>query len=165
MEKLKKKIWSSVLFLAIIIGGVYFFLKFNSPLEIGILASSEDNKSVVVGIGNKGFREVKILDVSVNNNEEPVKTKLQVSSALEGFIITDDYNNEEAKKYGLMNIDDVAIKAGTSLSYNFEKLNDVTASKNDEIYGISVIHYEEINKVHISYRFLGISFNDTVTFN
>ncbi len=93
---MKKKIWSSVLFLAIIIGGFYFFLKFNLPMEIGTLASSEDNKSVVVGIGNKSFSEVKILDVSVNNNEKPLKTRLQVSNALQGFTITNDYNNEEA---------------------------------------------------------------------
>ncbi len=162
---MKKKIWSSVLFLAIIIGGVYFFLKFNPPLEIGTLASSEDNKSVVVGIGNKGFREVKILDVSVNNNKKPLKTRLQVSNALQGFIITDDYNNEEAKKYGFTNIDEVAIKTGTSPSSNFEKLDGRAASEKDEIYGVSVIHKEEVNKVHIRYSYLGISFNDTVAFN
>lgn len=162
---MKKKIWSSVLFLAIIIGGVYLFLKFNSPLEIGTLASNQDNKSVVVGIGNKSFSEVKILDVSVNNNEKPLKTRLQVSNALQGFIITNDYNNKEAKKYGFTNIDDVAIKAGTSPSSNFEKSDDETVSKNDEIYGISVIHNEEINKVHIRYSFFGILFNDTVTLN
>ena len=60
---MKKKIWISVLILAITIGGVYSFVKFNPPLEIGTLASTEDNKSVVVGIGNKGFREIKILDI------------------------------------------------------------------------------------------------------
>lgn len=162
---MKKKIWRAVLFLTIIIGGVYFFLKFNSPLEIGTLASSEDNKSVVVGIGNKGFFEMEILDVSVNNNEKPLKTRLQVSNALQGFIITDDYNNEEAKKYGFTNIDEVTIKADTSIASNFEKLDDGTASKNDEIYGISVIHNEEINKIYIRYSYLGISFKDTVTLN
>ena len=39
-----KKLWISVLLLAITIGGVYFFIKFNPPLEIGTLASSEDDK-------------------------------------------------------------------------------------------------------------------------
>lgn len=47
-----KKLWISVLLLAITIGGVYFFIKFNPPLEIGTLASSEGDKLVIVGVGN-----------------------------------------------------------------------------------------------------------------
>jgi len=39
-----------------------------SSLEISTRASSGDYKSVVVGVGNKGIREVKILDVLVNNH-------------------------------------------------------------------------------------------------
>ncbi|WP_397538104.1 hypothetical protein [Rummeliibacillus pycnus] len=162
---MKKKLWILVLILAIIIGGIYFLVKLNPPLEIGTITSTEDNESVVVGIGNKGFQEVKILDVSVNNNDIPSKTKIQVSNALKGFIITDNYNNEEARKYGFANIEDVAIKVGTAPSSNFEKLDNRTASKNDGIYGISVTHNKEINKVHIKYSYLGISFKKTVILN
>ena len=156
---------TGILILVIIIGGVYFLLRFNPPLEIGTVASSEGNKSVVIGIGNNGFREVKILDVSVNNSENPLETRLQVSNALQGFIITEDYNSEEVKKYGFNNVDEVAIKTGTSPSSNYEKLDDKTASKDDEIYGISVIHNEEINNVHIEYSHFGMTFNDTVYLN
>lgn len=162
---MKKKIWIPVLFLAIIIGGVYLFIKINSPLEIGTLASTEDNNSVVVGVGNKGFREIKILDVTVNNGEKPMKTRLQVSNALQGFIITNDDIDEKAKKFGFTDIGKVAIKTGTSPSSNFEKLDNGTATKNDEIYGITVFHNEEVNKVHIKYKYLGISFNETVILN
>lgn len=138
---------------------------FNPPLEIGTLASSEDNKSVVVGVGNKGFREIKIVDVSINNNEKPLKTRIQVNNAIQGFIITDDDTNEEAEKFNFMNTDEIAIKTGTSPSFYFEKLDDGTASKDDEIYGVSIFHNEEVSKVHIKYSYLGISFNETVTLN
>ena len=156
---------TGIFILVIIIGGAYFLLKFNPPLEIGTIASSEDNKSVVIGVGNNGFREVKILDVSVNNNEKPLETRLQASNALQGFILTDDYNSEEAKEYDFTNIYEVAIKTGTSPSSNYEKLDDGTASKDDEIYGISVIHNEEINNVYIEYSHFGMTFNDTVYLN
>ena len=161
---MKKKIWMPVLFLAIIIGCVYLFIKLNSPLEIGTLASTEDNNSAVVGVGNKGFREIKIVDVTVNNGEKPMKTGLQVSNALQGFIITNE-DTDEKEKNDLTDIGKVTIKTGTSPSSNFEKLDNGTATKNDEIYGISVIHNEEVNKVHIKYKYLGILFNDTVIFN
>lgn len=162
---MKKKIWISVLILTIVIGGLYTLVKFNPPLEIGTLATSEDNKSVVVGIGNKGFLEVKNLDVSVNNNEKPSKLKVQKSNALQGFIITDDYDNQESKKYGFKNIEDIAIKGGTDPSSYLKKINDGTATKDAEIYGVSVIHGESINKVHIKYSYFGISFNETAFFN
>ncbi|MGG4445467.1 hypothetical protein HP398_08025 [Brevibacillus sp. HB1.4B] len=151
MGKLKKKLWIFVLLIAIFMGGFYFLVKGNSPLDIGTLASSNDHKSVVVGIGNKGFGEVKILDVSVNNDEKPSKTKVQVSNALQGFIVTDDYDNKESIPYGFQNIEDIAMKAGTS-------------TKNDEIYGLSVIYHEAINRVNIKYSYLGITFDEMVFF-
>ena len=162
---MKKKIWISVLILAIVIGGLYSLVKFNPPLEMSTLATSGDKKSVVVGIGNKRFLEVKNLVVSVNNNEKPSKLKVQKSNALQGFIITDDYDNRESEKYGFKNIEDIAIKGGTDPSSYLKEINDGTATKDDEIYGISVIHHEAIFKAHIKYSYLGISFTETVFFN
>lgn len=159
---MKKKLWIAVLILGLIICGLYFFVKFNPPLELRTLGSSGDNKSVVVGVGNKGISDIKILDVLVNNNENPTKTKVQVSNALQGFIITDNFNSNESKKYGFRNIEDTTIKVGTSLSNQFKKLDDNTATNKDEIYGVSVIYTEEIFKVHIKYSYLGITFNETI---
>ena len=149
---------TGILFLVIIIGGVYFSLKFNPPLEIGTVAWTEDNKSVVIGIGNNGFREVQILDVSVNNNENPFESKLQVSNSLQGFVLTDDYSSEEVNGYAFVNIDEVVIEPGI-LS------DDEAVSEDDEIYGISVIHNEVINNVHIEYKHFGMKFNETLYIN
>lgn len=113
---MKKKLWITVVILGLAISAFYCFVKFNPPLDIGTIASSEGNKSVVVGIGNKGFSEVEILGVSVNNNEKASKKKVQVSDAIQGFIITDHDNNEEALKYGFKNIEDVTIKVDTSFN-------------------------------------------------
>jgi len=154
-----------ILILVIIIGGVYLLLRFNPPLEFGAEYTTEDNKSAVVGVGNNGFREVEILNVSVNNNENPLETKLQVSNPLKGFIITDNYNSEEAKEYGFTNINEVALKTGTSPSTTYEKQDEGIASKDDEIYGISVIHNEAIYNIHIEYSHFGMTFNDTIYLN
>lgn len=162
---MKKRIWLSFPILAIIMVGIYFSIKLNPPLEIGTLASTADHKAALVEVGNKGFREVNIVDVSVNNHERPSETKIQVSHALQGFIMADDYNSEEAKKYIFVGLNDIALKGGTSPSATLDKLNDGTASENNEIYGVSVIYDKEIDKVHIKYSYLGIPFNETVLFN
>lgn len=162
---MKKKVWILVLVLTLIIVCIYFFLRFNPPLKVGTLASSGDRKSVVIGVGNKGFQNIKILDVIVNNNDISVETKIQVSNALQGFVITDNHNSGKAKEYRFMNVNDVTIKAGNSPSSNFGKLDDGTASKRDEIYGVSVFYDKEINLVKIKYSYLGIPFKETVELN
>lgn len=159
---MKKKIWFTVLILGVIICGLYFLVKFNPPLELRKIGSSGDYKSVLVGVGNKGISEITILDVLVNNNDTPTKTKVQVSNALQGFIITDNFNSNETIKYGFRNLEETTIKTGTSLSNQIKKLDDHIASNKDEIYGVSVLYTEEIYKVHITYRYLGITFNETI---
>ena len=94
-----------------------FIYKIQFTIGNSTLYISEDNKSVVVGVGNKGFRVIKILDVTVNNGDQPMKTRLQVSNALQGFIITNDDTDDKAKKNDLPDtIGKVAIKTGTSPS-------------------------------------------------
>jgi len=164
-KELKRKLFISVSILTLIIVCTFIFFRFNPPLEIGTFASSGDHKSVVVGVGNQGFQKVRIVEVLVNNNDIPVETKIQVGNALQGFVITDDYKNEEAEEYRFMNVNDVTIKAGTSPSSNFEKLDDGTATKKDEIYGVSVCHDKEIDLVMIKYSYFGIPFSETVVLN
>ncbi|NRR02205.1 hypothetical protein HP570_08210 [Brevibacillus sp. RS1.1] len=137
MGKLKKRLWVSILLLAIVVGGFYSLVKGNPPLDIGTRASSEDHKSVVVGMGNKGF-----------------------CNALQGFIITDDFDNPGSKPYGFQNLEDVAIKTGTSPSAYFKKMDEGTATKNDEIYGLSVVHHGAIDRVHVKYSYFGMTFNE-----
>lgn len=159
---MKKKLWIVVI-LGAVIFGMYAWVKFNPPLEVSTVASSRSYKSVVVGVGNKGIGDVKIIHVSVNNEEEPSLTKIQVSHALQGFIITEDFKSDESEKYEFTNIEDTTIKAGTSPSIQFEKQDNGTATDQDISYGVSVLHNEAINQVNITYKYFGITFNETIT--
>lgn len=165
-KKLGRKIFF-VLVLSIVIAvcGLYAYIIFNPPLEVGTLASTKNEKSVVVGVGNTGLRGLEIVNVTVNNNEDPLQTKVQVSNPLQGFIITDDYYNEESIKYRFTEIEQVNIKTGTSPSSNFQNLDEGAASENDEAYGISVTFSEPINEVQITYKYLGISFDEIAVFH
>ena len=151
--------------MGISVGGLYASIIFNPPLEVGTLASTKSEKSVVVGIGNKGLRGLEIVSVTVNNNEHPLQTKVQVSNPLQGFIITDDYYSEESSKYRFTEIEQVNIKTGTSPSSNFRNLDKGDASEDDEAYGISVTFSEPINEVQIKYKYLGISFDEIAVFH
>ena len=162
---MKKIIKGSVLFIVIASVGFYLYVKFNPPLEVNTLAWSDDKKSVVVSVGNKGLREFRIVDVVVNNDEEPNNKKLQVRNLVDGIIIMNNFDSDKAKQNGFMKIDGVAIKEGTSAATTFEKLDNGSATKDDLLYGVSVLHDEEVSKVHIKYSYFGIPFNRTVTIN
>lgn len=153
---------TGIIILLLFVVGTYFVLKFNPPLEISTIASNEDNTSVVVGIGNSGFMQINRLDVTVNNHEKPIEAKMQVSHAVQGFVVTDDFQSEETAGITFVNINEVGIATGTSPSDHFEKLDDGTASEVDEIYGISVIHDEAINQLQIKYKHFGMTFEEIV---
>lgn len=113
---MKKKHWIFALVIVIAAIGFYSFIKFNPPIEVNTLGISQSQESVVVGIGNTGFSKMKILNVSVNNNEKPVEAKVQVSNDSKGLIITEDFDSKEAREFGFTNIKDVTIPTKTSFS-------------------------------------------------
>jgi hypothetical protein len=156
---LKKKRWIFALVIVIAAVGFYSFIKFNPPIEVNTLGMSQSQNSVVVGIGNTGFSKMKILNVSVNNNEKPVEAKVQISNDSTGLIITEDFNSKEAREFGFTDIKGVTIPTKTS----FSDREKASTNKNDKLYGISALHNKAIDKVYIKYRYLGISFEETVS--
>lgn len=156
---MKKKRWFFALVIVIAAVGFYSFIKFNPPIEVNTLGMSQNHKSVVVGIGNTGFSKMEILNVSVNNNEKPVEAKVQVSNHSRGLIITEDFDSKEAREFEFTNIKEVTIPAKTSFS-DREKDSD---NKNNKLYGISALHNEAIHTVYIKYRYLGMSFEETIS--
>ncbi|WP_106494543.1 hypothetical protein [Lentibacillus sp. Marseille-P4043] len=158
---MKKIAIISVLIIAVISIGFFSFIKLNPPLVSGTIGSSEDKQSIVISIGNKGFMNVKINGVLVNNNKEPLDKKIQLSNPLKGFIVADNFGGEE-KEYGITNIKDVIIEPNTDPSSQLKKVNNGTATENDESYGLSIINGKEINEVIINYRYLGLSFEKNI---
>ncbi len=61
----------SFLIVAIVSIGLFTFIKSNPPLVSGTVGSSGDKHTVVVEIGNKGFSDVNIKSVFINNNAVP----------------------------------------------------------------------------------------------
>lgn len=129
----------------------------------GIIGSSGDKQAVVISIGNEGFSDVVINDVLINNNEEPLDKKIQLSNPLKGFIVAVDFDGDKAQEFGITNIEDVIIEPNTSPSLQLEKVNKGTATEDDKSYGLSIISSKEIHEVIINYSYLGLSFEKNVS--
>lgn len=140
----------------------FLFIVFNPPLVQGTIGTTEGNRSVMVGVGNKGFRDVTLDEVLVNNDEKPLKVQVQVSHALRGFIVTESFDGKDEEEYGFTDIEDVNIKGGTSPEKHLKKLNEGTATENDTIYGITILHDEAIKSVRVKYRYIEIPFEKVI---
>ncbi|MHA7136539.1 hypothetical protein ACRTEV_04615 [Rossellomorea arthrocnemi] len=156
-----KKRWIAavLLLVAVVVGGAYIWVRENPPIEIGMIVQNEDGTSVLVEVTNHGFREAKVVKVTVNNDEAPEKVKMQVSNLLKGFVLGDDDRDEKVE---YKNLKDVVINGGSSQSEQMEKLNDGTATKDDTIYAVHVFHDEAVSGVMIEYQYFGMTFHETV---
>lgn len=160
MKKARK--WIILGFLPAIFIGFLVWI-YRPPLEIGGVYRSDDRESVVVVIGNSGYLPIKVRDVSINDKDAPTKANVQVSHALQGIIITKNYEDEESKKYQFRSLQDVAIQTGTDPKKTLEKFDDGSVTEEDLIYGLSVLHSTPITEVTITYSYLGMSFHKTVS--
>ena len=161
---MKKIIIISSISLIIFLVGSLTYIKLNPPLVIGTVASGNEKHIALVGVGNKGIKNIKITEALVNNNEQPQEVKVQVSNPLKGFIITDSFD-AVAKEYRIKNLGSVSIQPKTSPQIQFEKMDKGTATEKDISYGITIVQDQPIETVIIKYRYLGLSFVEDITIN
>ncbi|MDV7767371.1 hypothetical protein [Peribacillus sp. CSMR9] len=152
-----KKVLIGVISIVVLFIGVFFFLKLNQPLVAYPSASANDKQVQLVSVGNKSpFDDIQIEEVLVNDEVVPSKVKLQVSYHPKGFIISDNFNGEEASEYTFKGLDSITLKPKTDPQKQLDKVNAGTATEDDAIYALSLVHEHSIDKVVIKYRHLGM---------
>ena len=127
-----------------------------------MIGQNEDGTSILVEVTNHGFREAKVVRVTVNHDDAPEKVKMQVSNLLKGYVIIDDIGGQLPIEVSLQNIEDVFIKAGPTNSEQLESLDAGTATKEDTIYAVNVFHDERVRQVMIEYQYFVMTFIETV---
>jgi len=150
----------TLIFIAVILVvstvGMYFIFKNNPPLEvITIDRNPIGPNSTIIGVVNKGFRPVEIEEVFVNNNSSPRNSEVLISNAVDRFRPEDKNVDGESKEF-------IRIEPGMSSSEYITKFDQDQLTKDDIIYGISVIHNVELENVTIKYKYLLISYDTTI---
>ncbi|UOQ92129.1 hypothetical protein MUO14_16740 [Halobacillus shinanisalinarum] len=140
---------------------VFIYIKLNSPLVTQTAASDTDGEILVIDTGNKGFQEINIEEVMINDGIRPAELKIQVSNPLEGYVVTDNFD-QYAGDYIIKDLEEVSLEPGTSPIKQMEKVNSGTATEDDISYGLSIVNDEPITEVVIKYRYLGFDFRKTV---
>ncbi|MCP3029095.1 hypothetical protein [Halobacillus sp. A5] len=110
---------------------------------------SESDETVVISLGNKGMQDIYFTDVHVNSDEPPKETAFQVVEGGSGFVISDNFQDEDEFEGHFQPIKRTVLRAGTdSVPYDDE----------DIIYGLSVSSGERIEKVKVTYEYFGLRF-------
>lgn len=121
------------------------------PLEQGAFGTNGDRTSIIIELGNKGFRDIQLTDVLINNNEVPTDVKMQINNAEQGIVLADTFHSPEAKDAHFVSLKDGHIKKGLIE----EQLN---AKESMNVYGLSIMNKQPIASVEIHYRYLGMSY-------
>lgn len=90
---------------------------------------------------------------------------VQVSNPLNGFVITDQINKGHDHGVSFETLETINIQHSTGVQEQLDKVNNGTATEDDQSYAITIKHNETIRRVIIKYRYLGISFEKEVTIN
>lgn len=143
----------------------FLYIVFNPPFVQGPIITAKDNHLVVVGVGNKGLRDVTLEGVRVNNGEEPLQANVQISNALKGFNVTEAVDESEAEEKGFTDVSGMKVDGGTSPKKILRKLDKGTATEKDIIYGITILHDKPIESVQVKYRYISFPFQKTIVVN
>ena len=160
--KVKKTIVGLIIILFIT---VIFWIKVNSPLQSGTIANNREYTSVIVELGNKGFSNVQITNIYINNGETPTEVKMQMNHPDKGFIITDDFSSSEAAAYNFVSLTEAKIAKRTIIDEMYEKQNQKQLKEDDIVYGLTILNEQPIYKVDIHYRYLGLSYETEISLN
>ncbi|MFZ0477088.1 MAG: hypothetical protein WAM18_16595 [Halobacillus sp.] len=158
---MKKTLRSISFILIILLIAVLGYLKLNPPLTQGSIGTTSDKLSVIVALGNKNLLgNIHITDVSINANQAPTKVRMQVSNSTKGFIITDTYQPYE-EEYGMKEYETITLEP-QSAPIPFSKQAKAGSENPARIYGLSITEDTPIERINVTYRYLGISFVKTI---
>lgn len=130
----------------ILVMSILFYIVIQKPkFEANLLGTGDNSKVVLITLDNKGYKTIKLEDVTVNNDQQPDFVKAQINNAKKGFVITDTFTDEG---YVFKNIDNLNIKKNTTKQ----------ELKYDSLYGLSIKHHEKIESVNITYTYFGKSY-------
>ncbi|MGP4059614.1 hypothetical protein [Halobacillus sp. H74] len=136
------------------------YLKINPPLAYGSIGTTEDKHTVIVAVGNKNLvGSIQITNVSINDNQPPSNIKLQISDSEKGFMLTDTYALYEEK--GLQDYETIALGPDTS-PLDSKKVAAAASQSPMKIYGLSITEDTSIERIEVTYRYLGLAFVKTI---
>lgn len=153
--KIKKMIVGLIIVVFI---GIIVWLRLNPPLEKSTLGRNYESTSVVIALGNKGFKDIQVTEVFVNNGETPSAVKMQINHPDKGFIIVDDFSSSEAVAFNFFSLTDVKIKKGTIIGEIYERQDKKQVKEDDRIYGLTILNEKPIYKVELHYSYLGMPY-------
>jgi len=160
-----KKIASVATIFAIILAIVacIVWLRLNPPLEHSSIARSANSTSIVISLDNKGFGDVKITEVFINNGDIPTEVNMQFNHANTGFIITDDFSSQDAQNYNFVELEDISIKKGTISKDIYARQDKNQVRDDDMIYGLTILNEQPIQNVIIHYQYLSMLYQTEIS--
>ena len=138
----------------VVIIGIIVWLRLNPPLDGSGFYRNPDSTTIVIGLGNKGFGDIQVTEVLVNNGVTPADVKMQIVHPDKGSIVVNDVLSSEEAAYNLFSLKDSKIKKGTIVQEIWERQGKDQLKEEDKIYGLTIVNNEPIYNVEVHYSYL-----------
>lgn len=158
--KMKKIIVGLIVVVMIVI---IVWLRLNPPLENGSFYRNPDSTTVVIDLGNKGFGDIQVTEVFVNNGETPSDVKMQIFHPDKGSIVVNDVFSSEAAAHNLFSLKDAKIKKGTIIREIYERQGKNQLKEEDRIYGLTIVNKQPIYNFEVHYSYLKMPYKTEIS--
>ncbi|MCA0972291.1 hypothetical protein LCM20_16915 [Halobacillus litoralis] len=137
---------------------VVAFLKMNPPLAHGSVGTTNNNQYILLSVGNKHtWGSIHIKEVRINGKSEPSRFEVQVSDTNKGLLMADLSASSKAQ---IPSEREAAIRL---LPNSFPKMDETGPQDTEHtIYGLSLSEDTPIERIEVSYTYLGLTFEETI---
>lgn len=141
--------------LGLLLSSILLYLLFlrPTPIKVGGFTSFTDENTMIFEVINKGFADVELLDVRVNNGMKPTKAELGVSYSLH---LVGGGGLDEDPDIKFVDIREMPLKPELLPDEKRAALNQ--GSRIPLNYGVRLYNDEPITQIEVKYRYWGITF-------
>ncbi|OIB00846.1 hypothetical protein AK95_27235 [Paenibacillus sp. LC231] len=141
--------------LGLLLSSILLYLLFlrPTPIKVGGFTSFTDENTMIFEVINKGFADVELLDVRVNNGMKPAKSELGVSYSLH---LVGGGGLDEDPDIEFVDLRKVPLKPEIMPDKKRAALNQ--GSRIPLNYGVRLYNDEPITQIEVKYRYWGITF-------
>ncbi|WP_188888172.1 hypothetical protein [Paenibacillus radicis (ex Gao et al. 2016)] len=159
MRALRKKgKWIAIAGLAVLVVFLSLFAAAQRPLKADGITTIAESETLIIGLVNHGFWDIKLTDVAVNGKWRPAQEVQLIVSYTLHLVAGSGLEEDPNIKFVAMDAMKIHPKLSTEEVQKYKGSTDTPIG-----YGIRISSEDKIEQITIRYNYMGLPFTKTMT--
>ncbi|WP_042166474.1 hypothetical protein [Paenibacillus gorillae] len=159
MRTLRKRgKWIAIAGLVVLIVFLGFFAAAQRPLKADGITTIADSQTLIIGLVNHGFLDIKLTEVAVNGKWRPAQDVQLIVSYTLHSVAGSGLNEDPNIKFVAMDAMKIHPKLSVEEVQKYKGRTDTPIG-----YGIRIKSEDKIEQITIRYNYMGLPFTKTMT--